>query len=81
MTKHMHPYKTLETEAVWAVLEKAVKDLVANGDIEERTSRDYIVGYLAKKVVDSSLKVAERGPRAAKRSLRNGVSNGIGTHS
>jgi hypothetical protein len=52
-----HPYREYETLKVWKVLSKGIKDLEANGDIEEKTARPYIVGYLSKLLLDSHLLV------------------------
>lgn len=43
-----HPYRGYEGSPTWAVLEKGIRDLVENADIEEKTPRRYIVGYLCK---------------------------------
>ena len=41
-----HPYKKYEATSTWELLNKAIGDLVENGDLEETTNRHYIVGYL-----------------------------------
>ena len=41
-----HPYKRYEATSTWKLLDKAIGDLVENGDLEETTNRLYIVGYL-----------------------------------
>ena len=53
MSQKGHPYKDLERLKAWKVLEKAVKRLVANGDLEELTARRYIVGYLLRELQES----------------------------
>ena len=45
-----HPYKKFENTPLWGVINKGVVDLVENGDLEEMTKREYIVGYLCKLV-------------------------------
>jgi hypothetical protein len=45
-----HPYKEYEASALWQVVEQAIDSLVKNGDIEEKTHRNYIVGYICKSV-------------------------------
>jgi len=55
MTKPNHPYKSLEGQPVWSVLEQAIRDLVDNQDILEQTSRAHIVGYVAKRLVESGV--------------------------
>lgn len=47
------PYEGLKGLPAWKVLEAAIEDLVKNDDIEERTQRDYIVGYLVKVLSNS----------------------------
>jgi hypothetical protein len=53
--KHDCPYRELEKLPVWKVLSRGIKNLEANGDIEEKTARHYIVGYLAKLLVESDM--------------------------
>ncbi|HUO10708.1 MAG TPA: hypothetical protein VM008_20575 [Phycisphaerae bacterium] len=48
-----HPYKSLERHKAWKITEKAIKDLVSNGDVEEFTDRSHIVGYILKKLQDA----------------------------
>ena len=50
-----HPYQDLEKTAVWKAIDKAVADLVQNGDLIEETARPYIVGYLTKSVLSGRL--------------------------
>jgi len=58
--KNKHPYQEFEALPVWAVLGRGIEELRANGDIEEKTARRYIVGYLAKMLHESGLIVAEQ---------------------
>ena len=55
--KNGHPYREYEKLKVWKVLSKGIKDLEANGDIEEKTARPYIVGYLSKLLHNADLLV------------------------
>lgn len=48
-------YKDFTTTSTWKVLDKAIQDLVDNLDIEEKTDRRYIVGYLCKTLVASGI--------------------------
>ena len=43
-----HPYREYEGTPLWRALDKGIADLVENQDLEERTRREYIVGYLCK---------------------------------
>jgi hypothetical protein len=45
-----HPYQEYEGSPLWKVVDQAVGDLVNNGDVEEKTHRSYIVGYICKLV-------------------------------
>ncbi|MDC7783388.1 hypothetical protein [Priestia megaterium] len=51
-----HPYKQLEGTPLWKVIDKGINDLVENEDLEETTSREYIVGYLCKLINETEIK-------------------------
>jgi hypothetical protein len=44
------PYEIYRGTPAWKILDKAIADLVENTDIVEQTRRDYIVGYICKKL-------------------------------
>jgi hypothetical protein len=44
------PYEIHRGTPVWKVVDKAISDLVENGDLAESTPREYIVGYICKKL-------------------------------
>jgi hypothetical protein len=48
--EHTSPYEKYEGTPVWKVVEKAISDLVDNDDIVETARRDYIVGFICKKL-------------------------------
>lgn len=48
-----HPYEELERTPLWRVVESSIEDLVANRDVLENTSREHIVGYIVKKLIES----------------------------
>lgn len=50
-----HPYQQQESHPAWAVLNRALDDLVRNGDLDEKTARAYITGYLVKVLSDHRL--------------------------
>ena len=50
-----HPYKDYEQLRAWKVLNQGLADLVANGDIEQKTASVYIVGYLSKLLADAEI--------------------------
>jgi len=43
-----HAYKDFEGTPLWKTIDAAITRLVENGDIEELTAREFIVGYLCK---------------------------------
>ncbi|MEW4212085.1 hypothetical protein Q0O85_26565 [Priestia megaterium] len=51
-----HPYKHLEGTPLWKVIDKGINNLVENKDLEETTSREYIVGYLCKLINEAGIK-------------------------
>ncbi len=44
------PYEAYRGTPTWNIVEKAIDDLVENEDLVETTGRDYIVGYICKKL-------------------------------
>jgi hypothetical protein len=44
--KQQFPYKKYEGGELWRSIDAALDDLVRNGDLQEKTARRYIVGYL-----------------------------------
>ncbi|MEH7505083.1 hypothetical protein V7152_24240 [Neobacillus drentensis] len=48
-----HPYKQFENTSLWKTINKAIEDLVENDDIEEKTQREKIVGYICKLINES----------------------------
>jgi hypothetical protein len=45
-----HPYKKFEATGLWRTIEKQVAALVKNGDIQELTAREYIVGSICRAI-------------------------------
>lgn len=43
-----NPYARYRKDELWRLLERGIKALVKNGDLEEKTARTHIVGYLTK---------------------------------
>lgn len=54
--RQRHPYEAYEQEAIWAALDRAMRALAKNGDVDERTSHEHIVGYLAKSLTEAGFK-------------------------
>jgi hypothetical protein len=48
--KRKHPYDRYKSSQLWKVVDAAIEDLVENNDLSEGTRREYIVGYLCKKI-------------------------------
>ncbi|WP_338325058.1 hypothetical protein [Planococcus koreensis] len=51
-----HPYEKYEkyeNTELWKKIDQALDELVENQDIEEITKREYIVGYICKKVIET----------------------------
>ncbi len=47
------PYKKYENTDLWKLIDKSIRDLVGNNDIELLTKNEYIVGYLCKQILSS----------------------------
>jgi hypothetical protein len=45
-----NPYEMYKQTSLWKTIDEAITDLVENRDIVEMTRRDYIVGYICKKL-------------------------------
>ncbi|MGB7157273.1 MAG: hypothetical protein WBD40_04350 [Tepidisphaeraceae bacterium] len=50
-----HPYRAFEKDEIWRALEKGIKALAKNGDLEERTARTHIVGYLTRLLKEAGI--------------------------
>jgi hypothetical protein len=55
-----HPYRELEGTKLWKAVNKGIGDLVENQDLDEKTQREYIVGYLCKVLVRRRKKLFSR---------------------
>jgi len=47
-----HPYKEFEGLVLWQSIDKAIKELEGNNDIQLTTARELVVGYLCKSLVE-----------------------------
>lgn len=67
--KDQHPYHNLESLPLWKVVEKGIRDLNQNGDLDQTTASRYIIGYLVQQILASGLVdgVTDRRPRPRKR--------------
>ena len=52
---HPHPYMEFESHPAWKVLDEGITNLLENHDLEEKTSRSYVVGYLLRHLFDAKL--------------------------
>ena len=50
-----YPYSELENTKSWNVVDQAINDLILNGDLEEKTSRKYIVGYIVQCITNNDI--------------------------
>lgn len=48
-----HPYEKHENTKQWKKVNQVIDELVENQDIEELTKREYIVGYICKKLAET----------------------------
>lgn len=48
-----HPYEKYENTELWKKIGEALYELVENQDIEEVTKREYIVGYICNKLIET----------------------------
>lgn len=48
-----HLYEKYKNTELWKKLDEALDELVENQDIEEITKREYIVGYICKKLIET----------------------------
>ena len=47
------PYEKYENTELWKKIDQAIDKLVENQDIEETAKREYIVGYICKKLIEA----------------------------
>jgi len=52
-SRKQHPYTDFEGSVLWRTIEKAIAALVKNGDLEEHTPREYIVGSICQTIAGS----------------------------
>ncbi|NRD78996.1 hypothetical protein HPT25_16650 [Bacillus sp. BRMEA1] len=48
-----HPYKEFEKTPLCNIIYKAIEELVENDDLDQKSSRKYIVGYICKLLNES----------------------------
>jgi hypothetical protein len=47
------PYRILMTHPAWSIIDSALAELESNDDLELRTARRYVVGYLVQQLAES----------------------------
>jgi hypothetical protein len=67
--KQDHPYQAFEASPTWKRVDRAISALVKNGDIQETTRREYIVGYICK-MIGTDARSGRPGTRAATRKAK-----------
>ena len=45
-------YDKFKTTSEWAIIEKAINDLIENQDLKLTTSKDLVIGYITKQIID-----------------------------
>ena len=50
-----NPYNKFTNSKLWQVISNALDDLIKNQDIKERTNKEYVIGYLCKKIIESKI--------------------------
>ena len=60
MSDLQHPYRDLEGTREWTLIDRALRELSANHDLEERTGHEHIVGYLCRALAEPVPNLQER---------------------
>lgn len=53
-------YREFRGYPAWGVVDRAVNDLIENGDLEETTVHELIVGYIVKSLAEANLVASDR---------------------
>ena len=48
--KKLNPYTHYQNTEEWAIIERLLKDLMANQDIELKTAPEYVIGYIVREL-------------------------------
>jgi hypothetical protein len=49
-SRKQHPYVKFEGSVLWRTIEREIAALVKNGDLQELTAREYIVGSICRAI-------------------------------
>jgi hypothetical protein len=47
-----HPYAAFEDSAIWRIVDKAIRELEENQDIELATARQYVIGLICERLYE-----------------------------
>jgi hypothetical protein len=50
LSRKQHPLQTIEGSVLWRTVEKQIASFVRNGDMQELTAREYIVGSICQAI-------------------------------
>lgn len=50
-----HPYEKFENTKLWRVIEQSISDLEDNQDLKLSTVREYVIGFICKKLDEHKL--------------------------
>ncbi len=62
-----HPYREFVGTKQWSALDHALDELIENHDLEEKTGREYIVGFLCKALASNEPVLSEAEAEEQKR--------------
>jgi len=75
------PYRAWMTHPAWAIVDNALAELEDNDDLELRTARRYVIGYLLQQLAAQGLVPPADGPMGAKfRGVLKAILNERGEH-
>ncbi len=46
-----HPYEKYQSMRLWTCVDKTIAKLERNGDIDLKTPREYVIGYLCQELI------------------------------
>jgi len=60
--KQLTPYAHYQNTEEWAIIERLLKDLMANQDIELKTAPEYVIGYIVRELRNKDLSLLTERP-------------------
>lgn len=61
-TKQLTPYAHYQNTEEWAIIERLLKDLITNQDIELKTALEYVIGYIVRELRNKDLSLLTEQP-------------------